>query len=305
MSEDSTGHRLEFFVAGAERVFLENDNTLAFSHWSYKVLTRSFLESYQNPPILPCSEVQNNFIKGDGYIDYCTWHRYSDFQWLAAEVSKELPGIIFPPIPEKDINGTIDKLTAHFVGSDGLDASTNELVSQRSRRLQMTLNALAQTDIAHESQAVMAFTTLEEVEWHKFRESRECADKPSFFSSIRESCSDFLERLGVSGGARDAGHSISARLDSIMERHEKMVDIIKKCSDAVDRMSKSCLMDLPKRKKLANISKPLQKCDLPATACCIGSVVECSSPRGRIGVVKDMDGEKALVDWVGHEGKVS
>ncbi|AAZ10652.1 PX domain containing protein, putative [Trypanosoma equiperdum] len=305
MSENPAQPPLEFYVANAERVFAENDKVLFFSHWTYKMMTRSFLESYQNPPLIFPNSTQSNFIKGDGYIDYCTWHRYSDFEWFATQMLTEFPGIIFPPIPEKEVNGTIDKLTAHFDGVSGLDAKKNSLVRQRLRRLQLTLNAISHIGAIHECELMKAFTTLDEDGWRKFRDSWEAARKNSLLSIVKMKCLGLLGKLSSFAMVREQEGPVSSRLSSILVQHGEMVRLLQMCGAVVEKMTRRFVGEPSKRRSTRNICKRTAGAPLPAAACHEGCFVRYEANGGREGVVKSIDRNTAVIEWNDREGGMS
>eukprot|EP01059_Diplonema_ambulator_P002455 TRINITY_DN12090_c0_g1_i1.p1 TRINITY_DN12090_c0_g1~~TRINITY_DN12090_c0_g1_i1.p1 ORF type:complete len:405 (+),score=141.26 TRINITY_DN12090_c0_g1_i1:41-1216(+) len=62
-------------------------------HWVYKVETRTNLPSYRNRHMT-------------------VERRYNDFAWLSHQLVARYPGCIVPPVPDKAITGTIEKVVA-------------------------------------------------------------------------------------------------------------------------------------------------------------------------------------------------
>eukprot|EP01059_Diplonema_ambulator_P009909 TRINITY_DN19895_c0_g1_i2.p1 TRINITY_DN19895_c0_g1~~TRINITY_DN19895_c0_g1_i2.p1 ORF type:complete len:365 (+),score=82.88 TRINITY_DN19895_c0_g1_i2:49-1143(+) len=107
----------------------EKKGSGAFSYWVYHVHTKTSLPSFKQRKLI-------------------TVKRYSSFAWLREQLVLEYPGCIIPPIPEKDIAGTLEKVT----GSSG----PSNLVAYRMRALRKFLvrvgahTKLQNSDVLHD-----------------------------------------------------------------------------------------------------------------------------------------------------------
>ena len=180
---------MEFLVADAERLFAEGGKVKNLSFWGYKLMVRATLPVYQTPPIFPriVQGAPTNVITGEGYVDYCTWHRYSDFEWFVEQLEREFPGIIFPSIPDKEnVDGTKDKLTDLFSSNESENSKENMFVRRRIRHFQLFFDYFGKMKELHESTIVKAFVTMEEPEWLMFKEQQNARTKPSGWNLVKE-----------------------------------------------------------------------------------------------------------------------
>jgi len=107
-------------------------------HWVYHIYTKTSHEKFRHNK---CTAVR----------------RYSDFDWLRKQLIEEYPGCIIPPIPEKTIGGTFEKLTG---GSD-----PSALVEYRSRSMRKFLVRVGAHVKVCNSHALQDFLQLSEEEF--------------------------------------------------------------------------------------------------------------------------------------------
>eukprot|EP01062_Namystynia_karyoxenos_P077153 TRINITY_DN770_c0_g4_i1.p2 TRINITY_DN770_c0_g4~~TRINITY_DN770_c0_g4_i1.p2 ORF type:complete len:421 (+),score=209.94 TRINITY_DN770_c0_g4_i1:99-1265(+) len=111
----------------------------ALSHWVYHVYTKTTLEKFRSRK---CTALR----------------RYNDFDWLRKQLTEEFPGCILPPIPEKTLSGTLEKLTAR--GSD-----PSALVEYRQRSMRKFLVRVGAHHLTCNSDALQDFLELSEEEF--------------------------------------------------------------------------------------------------------------------------------------------
>jgi hypothetical protein len=183
---------LELLVADAQRQFDVGGKVQHLSFWAFKVMCRTKLPHHQGAPLFPPvrrADAPRNFLdSGLGYVDYCSYHRFSDFEWLVEQLADEFPGIILPPIPDKESGGTTDKFS-DFVsgGSPRETAKSNAMVQTRIRRFNMFFDALCKMPVVHESPSLKAFVAMEEPEWLAHKEEVRQAKEGKGFASVKKS----------------------------------------------------------------------------------------------------------------------
>ena len=172
-----TKHRqFELLVADAQRSFEVNGKLQNLSFWSFKVMCRSYLPSYQNPPLFggsttpaaaadPSGKPQNYIDSGAGYVDYCSWHRYSDFEWLLEGLQRDMPGEIFPPLPPKENDATKDKVTDLVTNQSIDNPKLVPFVQGRIRWLNMFFQVIMEMPQTHDNPHLKAFLAMEEGQW--------------------------------------------------------------------------------------------------------------------------------------------
>ncbi|KEG15446.1 hypothetical protein DQ04_00071140 [Trypanosoma grayi] len=298
---------MEFLVADAERMFTTNGKLQHLSYWSYKILTRSFLESYQNPPFFPSETTPENYIRASSYVDFCTWHRYSDFEWLAAQIEVEFPGILFPPIPLKEADGTMDKFSDLLNSAKDSDAMSNEhpLVRKRMRQLQLTLNVVSQLHEIHESQILKAFVTLDERGWFAFRAEQRAKKKTSLFSAVREKGLSLFSKLKSLRDSDDSENFVSSPLGTIAAQQKDLAAFLNTCYVEVGNLAKHTTSELRQWSDVDALCKSTQGAPLPWTACYSGHLVQYAKQKELEGVVRRVDDKYAWVEWNGQDDKLS
>ncbi|EKG05224.1 hypothetical protein TCSYLVIO_003704 [Trypanosoma cruzi] len=298
---------MEFLVADAERMYTVNGRLQHLSYWSYKILARSFLESYQNPPLLNSNRAAQNFSKGSGYVDFCTWHRYSEFEWLAAQVELEFPGMLFPPIPSKETDGTVDKFTELLTSVKENNSTTREnpLVKKRMRQLQLTFNAIAQLHELHESPLLKAFVTLDELSWCAFREEREKKMKTSILTIFKAKGLSIIAKLRSFRESSNHDYTLESPLDSVATRQSDLGELLNTCFAQVEYINKYCISEWRHWSDVNKLRGAIQGSPMPWTACYGGHLVQHSKHPGLEGVVREINNNAAVVEWNGQGGRLS
>lgn len=143
-------------------------STLDLSFWIYKVRARTTLQQYPRK-------------------DMEVMRRYSDFEWLRAQLSEENPFCIIPPIPEKAVQGTIDKI----VGT----GSNSKLLDYRQRALRKFLIRVGAHGHLHQSQLLQDFLEMDEAEWERrMKSGKKTSSERSIAAAIGEGMGSALSR---------------------------------------------------------------------------------------------------------------
>ncbi|RNF06502.1 putative phosphoinositide-binding protein [Trypanosoma rangeli] len=180
------GSVFEFKVMEPEQ--RKGAGALDFAYWTYRIRVSTTLSTYAQKEL----EVVR---------------RYSDFEWFRAQLCEAYPYCIVPPIPEKDVQGTLDK----FVGSDS--QSANRLRDYRQRALRKFLVRLGAHPRLHTSHLLKDFLEMNEEEWgRKMKASGKNSD--GFFSTaLGGGASHALTRQWNAGGpVAEAGSSYARML---------------------------------------------------------------------------------------------
>eukprot|EP00760_Papus_ankaliazontas_P032445 PhM_4_TR5809/c0_g1_i1/m.30660/K17917/SNX1_2; sorting nexin-1/2 len=117
----------------------ETNKTLDVGYWTYKVTARTNLSQYRNMALV-------------------TMRRYSDFDWLRQQLVLTYPGIIVPPIPEKELSGTLQKITST---SD----SASPLLQYRQRNLRRFLMRVGAHSVLGPSRLLQEFLEMNDADW--------------------------------------------------------------------------------------------------------------------------------------------
>eukprot|EP00744_Colponema_vietnamica_P008104 GILI01011581.1.p1 GENE.GILI01011581.1~~GILI01011581.1.p1 ORF type:complete len:406 (-),score=114.49 GILI01011581.1:271-1488(-) len=131
------GEQFEFIVYPPE--MRKSEGKLGLSFWVYKISAVVPLPNYSRK-------------------HFDVMRRYSDFEWLRNQFSEEYPYCIIPPIPEKDMQGTIDKIKG------GQNADT-KLLEYRQRALRKFLVRVGAHPHLHNSRLLQDFLEMEEKDW--------------------------------------------------------------------------------------------------------------------------------------------
>lgn len=113
---------------------------LDLTYWAYHVRVRTTLPQYARKEM----EVVR---------------RYSDFEWLRAQLVDEFVWCIVPPIPEKAVQGTIEKFVA--------GTHSNNLLEYRQRALRKFLIRVGAHPHLYNSQLLQDFCEMDEGEWER------------------------------------------------------------------------------------------------------------------------------------------
>lgn len=295
---------MEFLVADAERLFAEGGKVKNLSFWGYKIMTRSTLPSYQTPPLFPrvVTAPPANFISGEGYVDYCTWHRYSDFEWLVAQLQHVFPGTVFPPIPEKAVDGTKDKLTDLFSSKDAIDTSRdNELVQKRIRQLQLFFDFIGQLPQVFEIDSLKAFVSMEEPEWLVYKEKKAHEVKPGGWDAVKSKGLGFLSKLGSIGDKKPVAFPEGSPIAAIRTHQQALGDSLRAASMHMAYLRKYAHATPELKSETADDSKTEAGASsikmLPPTLVYNGHFVCEVNDRTKQGVVRHVEGNSAWIDW--------
>ncbi|KEG10702.1 putative phosphoinositide-binding protein [Trypanosoma grayi] len=178
----------EFHVLEPEQ--RKGAGALDLAYWTYGIRTTTSLPTYPN--------------------NMSVVRRYSDFEWFRARLCEEYPYCIVPPIPEKDVQGTLEKI----VGSSTQAAA--RLHEYRQRALQRFLTRLGAHPKIYTSQLLENFLQMDETEWErKIKAPIKTSDR-SFATTLGEGVNYALTRQwNPSGGAAAASASGSGYSEAL------------------------------------------------------------------------------------------
>ena len=166
----------EFRVMDPEQ--RKKGGALDLAYWAYKVRARTSLQQY--------AKKEMEVVR-----------RYSDFEWLRGQLSDEYVFSIIPPIPEKDMTGTIEK----FVGG----AHDPRLLEYRQRALRKFLIRVGAHPHLYNSQLLQDFLEMDENEWERRMKSpKKLNPDRSIASAIGEAGHALLARQWYPGGGSQA-----------------------------------------------------------------------------------------------------
>lgn len=196
---------MELLVVDAERRFDVAGKVQNLSFWVFKVLCRARIPEYLSPPLFhtldaaPGQTAPKHFIVSDDgkYVDYCSYHRYSDFEWLRDRIKADFPGLLVPPIPSKDSSGTFDKLEDLVSGKDHERVAENPFMAARMRQLNLFVQALMPLKQLHNNQHIMGFIAMTETQWIDHRErTNKSLEKPVTAKSVFGGMKRFFGKIG-------------------------------------------------------------------------------------------------------------
>eukprot|EP00760_Papus_ankaliazontas_P015634 PhM_4_TR16626/c0_g1_i1/m.9077/K17917/SNX1_2; sorting nexin-1/2 len=149
----------EFVVSDPQKA--KGDGKLDLGYWVYSITTKTSLDQYSNKtPTVS--------------------RRYNDFLWLRDQLAEENPGVIVPPIPDKEMKGTIEKL----------GGSTTPLLEYRQRALRKFLVRTGAHPVLHSSALFQEFLEGDDLKWAVRMKSTK---KKETVAPVQ---STFLQRLG-------------------------------------------------------------------------------------------------------------
>lgn len=162
-------------------------SAIDLSYWIYKVRARTTLPQYPRK-------------------DMEVMRRYSDFEWLRSQLAEEFPFCIIPPIPEKAVQGTIDKI----VGT----GANSKLLEYRQRALRKFLIRVGAHNYLHTSQLLQDFLEMDEAEWERrMKSGKKASSERSIAAAIGEGVGSALSRQWYpSGAAQPSGPSYTKAL---------------------------------------------------------------------------------------------
>ncbi|ORC92234.1 putative phosphoinositide-binding protein [Trypanosoma theileri] len=135
----------------------KGSGTLDLAYWTYRIRAHTTLPTY------PRREME-------------ALRRYSDFEWLRQQLCEAEPFCIVPPIPEKDVQGTLNKL----VGSASEGAA--RLRDYRQRALRQFLVRVGAHPRLQSLPILQDFLEMDESEWErKMKATQKTTDR--FFST--------------------------------------------------------------------------------------------------------------------------
>lgn len=222
-------------MADAQRQFEEGGKLQHLSFWQYKVMCRARLPSYQHPPLFPrkVADLPANFVASDDYVDYCSWHRYSDFEWLGRELQEEYLHLVIPPVPDKETDGTMDKFQDLFA-KQSESARNNALTKKRIRHFQLFLNVIQKLTVLHESTHLKAFVAMEEPEWLAYKEE---------VQRLKPKASTWTWFTGLFSGGATAQHAVIfddvTRIGAIRHKQSEMATTLSVCMKQAFNMHKA------------------------------------------------------------------
>eukprot|EP00659_Diplonema_papillatum_P016241 gene16241-24894_t len=128
------GQRFDFMVSEPKRT------TGMAPFWTYHVRTKTTFPSYRQK-------------------DITVLRRYNDFVWLRDQLVAEYPGVIVPPVPEKTIAGTVEKVTG--------GAEPTPLVEYRMRAMRKFLVRVGAHEQLQKSDILREFLELSEPDFKR------------------------------------------------------------------------------------------------------------------------------------------
>ncbi|EKF31637.1 phosphoinositide-binding protein, putative [Trypanosoma cruzi marinkellei] len=169
----------EFKVLDPEQ--RRGNGALDLAYWTYRIRASTTLSTYAQKEL----EVVR---------------RYSDFEWFRTQLCEAYPYCIVPPIPEKDVQGTLDKI----VGSGSQSAS--RLRDYRQRALRKFLVRLGAHPRLHTSHLLKDFLEMNEDEWERKMKASAKNSEGFFASALGEGVNHaFTRQWNNSGAMAEAG----------------------------------------------------------------------------------------------------
>jgi sorting nexin-1/2 len=127
--EEGDVNAFEFTISDPRRV---KNETSKLSFFVYKITGTTTLPIYEHQ-------------------GYSVERRYSDFEWLRARLVENYAGVIIPPLPEKSMMGTLDKV---------MSVDSKQLVQYRQRALTKFLVRVCEHPALQKSSHLKQFLTL-------------------------------------------------------------------------------------------------------------------------------------------------
>ena len=299
----------EFLVAGAERQFAEAGKVQNLSFWAFKVLIRARRTDYQNPPVFArnvSTGEPDNFKVGDGFVDYCAWRRYSDFEWLRLRLGQTHPAVVIPPVPEKDSgDSTKDKLSDLVKGNSKSreSAYNNPLVAIRIRRLQLFLDTIYATRELHGSEILKAFCVMEDAEWVNYKQHIDHKMNPATgWDKIKSKSFGFFSKVKNLGTKKAPAFDEITGLGRVRKQQHDLADALYVCARQIANMRRSAHAPWKDPHELDGINLQNAGKPLPPSLAFNGHLVS-HADKGS-GTVRHVDetNTTAWVDW--GEGKI-
>eukprot|EP00759_Apiculatamorpha_spiralis_P044431 PhF_6_TR41352/c0_g1_i2/m.62778 len=105
--------------------------------------------------------------------------RYNDFFWFRTQLGLDYPGTIVPPIPPKDIQGTVEKVVM----------SSTALIEFRQRALTKFVSGVGSHELLAESEHLQKFCEATSDEWERFKTEKQRAsaqDQPGVMEKAKK-----------------------------------------------------------------------------------------------------------------------
>eukprot|EP00758_Cryptobia_borreli_P009334 Tbor_TRINITY_DN5471_c3_g1::TRINITY_DN5471_c3_g1_i1::g.24201::m.24201 len=249
---------MELLVADA---VLHHDEKKIMTYWKFKIMCRCELPSYQKPPLFPLiqSDAQPNYVNNGKNHDFCVWRRYSDFDWFVEELREAFPGALIPPIPEKEMGGSVEKMKT-LVSSklSAQEQKDSQITCKRTRRLQLYLKYLAeQATFAHDHDLFKVFFTTGDPEFERHKQvlkksKPEISDSIfskgiSIFNKVAEKKAEIFTSDSRMGMLRIQYDELATNLLSMSKQVQKVID------DGLKEIEMEC----PQEKKEDETPKPI------------------------------------------------
>lgn len=95
--------------------------------------------------------------------------RYNDFAWLREQLVEFHCGIIVPPVPEKSIKGTVEKVASKVEKASVV--KVDPLLEYRQRALRKFLIRVGAHQALREDVTLQAFLEMDEEQWARYMKS--------------------------------------------------------------------------------------------------------------------------------------
>ena len=258
--------------------------------WMYRIVMATSIPSYQKPPLFPLlnTNAETNFKTQDGKTTFEVWRRYSDFEWLLSELSYTFPGILMPPIPDKDASGTVDKLDTNL----DQNVKTHPLTLKRIRQLQLFFNYLISMDDILETEIIKAFFTCHEEEFKHFKKVRKDA-KPSGVDRAKEKGMSLFNRIT---NKKEVVFAPDHEFTVLKDAHRILGDNLIHCSKAAATIRSKVLAG-PSWGNIGG-AEPTTEPVCPLALYNDALVRDANNP-SRTGSVRHVEGQLAWVDFNG------
>ncbi|CBH14761.1 phosphoinositide-binding protein, putative [Trypanosoma brucei gambiense DAL972] len=142
---------------------------LDLAYWMYRIRTSTTL------PMYPRKEME-------------VVRRYNDFVWFRTQLCEAYPYCIIPPIPEKEVHGTFNKI----VGSASQSATRTR--DYRQRALKKFLTRVGAHPRLRTAQLLQEFLEMDETEWERRMQAPVAGAGRSLRNSIGDSVGQVLSR---------------------------------------------------------------------------------------------------------------
>lgn len=155
-AEVSSMPLFEFNVSEPEKK--EGQGKLDLAYWTYHVYTKTTLETFPQKELVSV-------------------RRYNDFVWLRNQLVETYAGVIVPPIPDKAIKGTLEKLVT---------INANSLLEYRQRALRKFLVRVGAHPILCTSDVLRDFLDLSEEEFNRRKNVHQKKEATTFGQKFKE-----------------------------------------------------------------------------------------------------------------------